>query len=68
MSEGEDTTEFRTADVEARIAGDFMRKLQESDVEFQLTEIIEGQLDKDDFGGGDEITELIEEEILENED
>lgn len=68
MSEGEDTSEFQTADVEARIAGEFMRQLQESDVDFQLIEIMEGQLDKDDFGGGDEITELIEEEVLANED
>jgi hypothetical protein len=68
MSEGDETSEFRTADVEARIAGEFMRQLRKSDVDFHLTEIIEGQLDKDDFGGGDEIAELIEEEVLTNED
>lgn len=68
MPEGEDTSEFQTADVEERIAGEFMHRLQESDVDFHLTEIMEGQLGKDDFGGGDEITELIEEGILEDED
>jgi hypothetical protein len=44
-----------------------MHRLRESDVDYDVTEIMEGQLDKDDFGGGDEITELIEEKFLENE-
>lgn len=64
----EGSTEFQTGDVEERIAGEFMRRLQESDVDFDVTEVMEAQLEKDDFGGGDEITELIEEEVLENED
>lgn len=68
MSEDRGSSEFQTTDVEARIAGEFMWRLQESDIDFRLTEIMEGQLDKDDFGGGDEITELIEEEVLEDED
>jgi len=68
MSEEKGSTEFQTGNVEERIAGEFMRRLQESDVDFDVTEIIEGQLEKDDFGGGNEITELIEEEVLENED
>lgn len=68
MSEDRDSSGFQTTDVEAQIAGEFMWRLQESDIDFQLTEIMEGQLDKDDFGGGDEITELIEEEVLEDED
>jgi hypothetical protein len=67
MPDEENSTEFQTGDVEERIAGEFMHRLQESDVDFDLTEIMEGQLDKDDFGGGDEITELIEEKVLENE-
>lgn len=68
MSEHEDTSEFQNVDVEARIAGEFMRRLQESDVDFRLTEIMEDQLSKDDFGGGDEIAELVEDEVLEYED
>jgi hypothetical protein len=68
MSEDRDSSGFQTTDVEAQIAGEFMWRLQESDIDFRLTEIMEGQLDKDDFGGGDEITELVEEEVLENED
>lgn len=68
MSEDRDSSGFQTTDVEAQIAGEFMWRLQESDIDFRLTEIMEGQLDKDDFGGGDEITELIEEEVLEDED
>ena len=68
MAEGDDTSEFQTADVEKRIGGEFMRQLQKSDVDFQLTEIMEGQLKKEDFGGCDEISELIEAEVLENED
>ena len=67
MSEDESSA-FQTADVEKRIAGEFMQQLQKSDVNFSLTEIIEGQLDKDDFGGGDEIAELVEEEVLGDED
>jgi hypothetical protein len=68
MSEDRDTSGFQTTDVEARIAGEFMWRLQESDIDLRLIEIMEEQLDKDDFGGDDEITELVEEEILENED
>jgi len=67
MSEDRDPSGFQTTDVEARIAGEFMWRLQESDIDFRLTDIMEGQLDKDDFGGGDEITELVEEEVLEDE-
>ncbi|ERJ04827.1 hypothetical protein HLRTI_003195 [Halorhabdus tiamatea SARL4B] len=68
MSEEKGSAEFQTGDVEERIAGEFMRRLQESDVDFDVTEVMEAQLEKDDFGGGNEITELIEEEVLENED
>jgi len=68
MSERGDTSELQNVDVEARIAGEFMRRLQDSDVDFRLTEIIEGQLSEDDFGGGGEIAELVEDEVLEYED
>ncbi|MDB2242698.1 hypothetical protein [Halorubrum ezzemoulense] len=68
MSEDRDSSEFQTTDVEAQIAGEFMWRLQESDIDFRITEIMEGQLDKDDFGGDDEITELVEEGVLEDED
>lgn len=68
MSEDRDSSGFQTTDVEARIAGEFMWRLQESDIDFRLTEIMEGQLDEDDLGGGNELTELVEEEVLEDED
>jgi len=68
MSDDEGSTEFQSGNVEERIAGEFMYRLQESNVDFDITEIMEGQLEKDDFGGGDKIVEIIEKELLENED
>jgi hypothetical protein len=68
MSEDGASTEFQSGNVEERIAGEFMHRLQESDVDFDITEIMEGQLEKDDFGGGEEIAETIEKEVLENGD
>lgn len=54
--------------VEDRIVGEFMRQLQNSNVNFEITEVMEGLLDENDFGGEDVIVEGIEEEVLERED
>lgn len=54
--------------VEDRIVGEFMRQLQNSNVDFEITEVMEGLLDENDFGGEDVIVERIEEEVLERED
>ncbi len=55
-------------DVERRIEGEFMRRLQESEVPFEITDVMEGLLDEDDFGGKDEIVRRIEEEMIDNDD
>lgn len=54
--------------VEDRIVGEFMTQLQNSDIDFEITEVMEGLLDENDFGGEDVIVERIEEEVLERED
>lgn len=51
-------------DVERRIEGEFMRRLQESEVPFEIVEVMEGLLDEPDLGGEDEITERLESEVL----
>lgn len=56
------------ADVEDRILGEFMSRLQGADVDFYIVEEIEGLLDEDDFGGGDQIVENIEESVLDDAD
>lgn len=65
MPEGFD---FEDVNVEDRIVGEFMTQLQNSDVDFAITEVMEGLLDEDDFGGQDVIVERIEEEVLQRED
>ena len=56
------------ADVEDRIVGEFMRQLQESDVDFEIVEEMEGLLNEEDFGGDDRIIERIEESVLNDAD
>ncbi|TKR27982.1 hypothetical protein [Natronomonas salsuginis] len=60
--------EFSDADVEDRIVGEFMRQLQESDVDFEIVEEMEGLLDEEDFGGEERIIERVEESVLNDED
>lgn len=55
-------------DVEDRIIGEFMRRLQDSDVDFAIVEEMEGVLDENDFGGEELIVERIEEGLLNDED
>ncbi len=55
-------------DVERRIEGEFMTRLQESEVPFEIVEVMEGLIDEPDLGGQDEIVERIEAEVLENGD
>jgi hypothetical protein len=64
------TESFDSEDVnvEDRIVGEFMRQLQNSDVDFEIIEVMEGLLDENDFGGEDMIVERIEEEVLKRED
>lgn len=64
------TESFDSEDVnvEARIAGEFMTQLQNSDIDFEITEVMEGLLDENDFGGEDVIVERIEEGVLARED
>ena len=53
-------------DIEQRIEGEFMTKLQDSSVSFDIVETIEGQLGEDDFGGEDEIVKAVEEAVLDD--
>jgi hypothetical protein len=55
-------------DVERRIEGEFMRRLQESEVPFDIVEVMEELIDKPDLGGTDEIVERIEAEVFDNGD
>lgn len=55
------------SDIERRIEGEFMRRLQESEVPFEITESMESLLDEKDLGGKAKIIELIEEQMLDNE-
>lgn len=59
---------FGEGDVENRIGGEFMRQLQESEVDFDIVEEMEGLLSEDDFGGEELIVDRIEENVLNNED
>lgn len=59
---------FSDADVEDRIVGEFMRQLQDSDVDFGIVEEMERLLDEEDFGGEDRIIERIEENVLNDAD
>lgn len=51
-------------DVERRIEGEFMRRLQESEVSFEIVEVMEELIDEPDLGGEDRITERLESEVL----
>jgi len=59
--------ELEEGDVEGRILGDWMRRLHEERVNFEIVETIEELLDEDDFGGDERIIEEVE-QAVENED
>jgi hypothetical protein len=59
--------ELEEGDVEDRILGDWMRRLQEERVDFEIVETMEELLDEDDFGGDERIIEEVE-QAVENED
>jgi hypothetical protein len=65
MTAGE---ELSNGNVEDRIVGEFMRQLQESDVDFEIIEEMEDLLDKEDFGGEELIIERVEESVLNDAD
>lgn len=56
------------SNVEDRIAGEFMHRLHNADVTFELAELIEEQSGKNGFGGSEELVERIESELIENAD
>lgn len=51
-------------DVERRIEGEFMRHLQESEVPFEIVEVMEELIDEPNLGGEDGIVERLEMEVL----
>lgn len=63
-----DFEDLRSANVEARIGGEFMQGLQESDVPFEIVDTMEELIEEDDFGGAKRIIAAIEEEMVANED
>lgn len=63
---GED--ESFDGDVEDRIVGQFMRQIQNSEIDFYIVEEMEALIDEDDFGGEDLIVDRVREAILNNED
>ena len=54
--------------VERRIEGEFMTRLQESEVPFEIIEVMEGLIDEPDLGGEDEIVERIQAEVFDDGD
>lgn len=62
-------TEFSAdeGNVERRIEGEFMTQLQDSEVPFDIVEVMEELIDEPDLGGKDEIVERIEMEVLNDE-
>lgn len=58
--------DLESSNVEARITGEFMRRLQDSEVDFELVEGIEQLIDEEDFGGEDAIIDLVEEELIDD--
>jgi hypothetical protein len=63
---GED--ESFDGDVEDRIVGQFMRQIQNSEIDFYIVEEMEALIEEDDFGGEDVIVDRVREAILNNED
>lgn len=62
--------EFNTdeGDVERRIEGEFMTRLQDTEVPFEVVEVMEELIDEPDLGGEDEIVERIETKVLDDGD
>lgn len=54
--------------VEQRISGEFMKRLQEADVPFEIVEVMEELIDEPNLGGEEEIVERIEAEVLDDGD
>lgn len=63
-----DSPDLRDSDVEDRIDGKFLHKIRHSDVDFQISEMMEDLVHEDDFGGKDEIVLRIEQEVMNHED
>lgn len=57
-----------TGDVEGRIEGEFMTKLQKSSVSFDVVDAMEGLLGKDDFGGDEQIVDAMEDALFDDGD
>lgn len=55
-----DEFDTEASDIERRIEGEFMKRLQESAVSFDVVESMEGLLDEEDFGGEDRIIDIVE--------
>lgn len=55
-------------DVERRIEGEFMRGLRDSDVPFEIVEVMEDLIEEPDLGGKGEIIDQVESEVRENGD
>lgn len=60
-------TDLDSTNVEDRITGEFMTRLQESDVDFALVDAFEGLVDEEDFGGEETIVEIVEDELIDDE-
>ena len=59
--------ELEEGDVEDRILGDWMRRLHDEQIDFEIVETMEELLNEDDFGGEERIVEEVE-QAVENED
>jgi len=62
------TDNITDSNVEDRIVGEFMHRLHDADIPFELAELMEEQSAKDDFGGSEELIERIESELIEDAD
>lgn len=59
-------SEIDSTNVEARITGEFMKRLQDSDVDFGVVNSFEELIDEDDFGGDDSVIEIVEDELIDD--
>lgn len=63
-----DENDLQGGNIEDRITGEFMTRLHEDDVDFDITEEMETLIVEDDLGDEEQIIESIEENVLNDGD
>lgn len=62
------TDDITESNVEDRIVGEFMHRLQDAEVSFEMVELMEEQSSKNDFGGAEELIDRIKAELIHDGD